>query len=342
MTRWVCMSVLTVAIAARANAVDLAVSNSRVMIGRGVPTVKVSVLEPITGYRLVLKRNDGKVLDVKGGGKPGTTRAIRLETELGHFSWAGSLSIDFPNGSTGELPVEFDTDVVGPLVMKIDKARDIDLVNRRLTLRLTNPVARVTLKVKMDTGMYAFNDEIEFHGEPAGTPLELTWPAAPGAPLQISVVAHDVSGAYTGTDFFPWAIEIPHEEVVFDTGKFDIRVDQRSKIDASAKLIAEAVDKFGRFADVKLFIAGHTDSVGPLESNRVLSMNRASALVRAFRAKGLKIPMFFEGFGEEALAVETPDETDEARNRRAQYFVAINAPVVTNAKFSPRWQKLLK
>lgn len=342
MMRWVFFATLLFALIAHANAVDLAVTNSRVMIGRGVPTVKVSVLEPITGYRLVLKRSDGKVVDVKGGGKPGTTRAIRLESEIGHFSWAGSLSIDFPNGSTGELPVEFDTDVVGPLVMKIDKDRDIDLVHRRLTLRLTNPVAKVTLKVKMDTGMYAFNDEIEFHGEAPGTPLELTWPEAPGAPLQISVVAHDIAGAYTGTDFFPWAIEIPHEEVVFDSGRFDLRADQQTKIDASAKLIAAAVDKFGRFADVKLFIAGHTDSVGPTDSNRVLSLNRASALVRAFRAKGLKIPMFFEGFGEEALAVETPDETDEPRNRRAQYFVAINAPVVTNAKFPPRWQKLMK
>ena len=323
-----------------AEAVDVGITNSRVMLGRGVPTVKLSILDRITAFHLVLKRSDGKLVDVKGGGHTGTVRTIQLESEIGHFKWVGSLSIDFPDGSTGELPLDFETDVVGPLVMKIDKDKDIDLVNRTLTFRLTNPVEKVSLKVKMDTGVVAFDGDIAFHQEPAGTPLTISWPEAQGTAMQISVVAHDISGAYTGTDFFPWAIEIPHEEVVFDTGSFELRADQQSKVDASAKRIAEAVEKFGRFADVKLFIAGHTDTVGASESNRTLSLNRASALVRGFRARGLKIPMFFEGFGEEALGVDTADEIDEPRNRRAQYFVAVNAPVVTNAKFAPRWQQL--
>jgi len=339
--RWLSLLVVLTG-PAWADAVDVGITNSRVMIGRGVPTVKVSIYDPITSFHLVLKRNDGKVVDVKSGGRPGTTRAIKLESEIGHFTWSGSLSIEFPGGGTGEMPLQFDTDVVGPLVMKIDKERDIDLQNRKLTLRLSNPVSKVTLKVKMDTGLMAFNNDIEFHGEPAGTPLTVSWPHFDGTPMQISVVAHDISGAYTGTDFFPWAIEIPHEEVVFDTGRFEVRKDQQAKIDASAKQIAEAVERFGRFADVKLFIAGHTDTVGATETNRALSLGRASALVRAFRAKGLKIPMFFEGFGEEALEVETPDETDEPRNRRAQYFVAVNAPAVLNARFPPRWQQLAR
>lgn len=334
------MLMLAVASLARADAVDVSIANARVMIGRGVPAVKLVIREPIRGYRLALKRNDGRELDVKGSGKAGTQRTIRLESEVGHFSWAGTVSIDFPNGSIGEMPLEFETDVAGPLVMKIDKDRDIDLVNRKLVLRMSNPASRVTLKVKMDTGLYAFNGDVPFEGQPANAPLLLTWPEAPGAIMQISVVAHDLVGAYTGTDFFPWAIEIPHEEVVFDSGQALIRPDQQSKLDHSAKLIAEAVDKFGRFADVKLFIAGHTDTVGALESNRTLSLNRASALVRAFKVRGVKIPVFFEGFGEEALALETADEVDELRNRRAQYFVAINPPVVTSAKFAPRWQQL--
>ncbi len=340
---WPVVCALTVASgSAWANAVDVSVDHNHVMVGRGMPTVKVVLQEPLSGFHLVLERDDGKKLNVRGAGRPGSTHSYRLDQGVGRFRWRGALAIDFPTGATGEMPLEFETEVVGPLTMTIDKARDVDVEHRTLTLRLSNPAAKVSLKVKMDTGDFAFDDDIEFHAEAPGTPLTVTWPAAPGKPLQISVVGYDTSGAYTGVDFFPWAIEIPHDEVVFDTGEARVRADQQPKIDASAKLIAETVAKFGRFAEVKLFVAGHTDSVGSSANNRALSLNRAAALTRAFRAKGLKIPMYFEGFGEEALAVETPDETDEPKNRRAQYFVAIHPPTVQNATFTPNWQRSSK
>ena len=40
----------------------------------------------------------------------------------------------------------------------------------------------------------------------------------------------------------------------------------------------------------------------------------------------MRIPVAFQGFGETALRVQTPDETDEVKNRRADYILADDAP----------------
>jgi hypothetical protein len=36
----------------------------------------------------------------------------------------------------------------------------------------------------------------------------------------------------------------------------------------------------------------------------------------------------------------TPDETDEASNRRAEYIISVEPPQLSKAPFSPRWKKL--
>ena len=53
----------------------------------------------------------------------------------------------------------------------------------------------------------------------------------------------------------------------------------------------------------------------------------------------MRIPVLYEGFGEEALAVATADETDEPKNRRAQYILAIEDPAM-NVPFAAKWQRL--
>jgi outer membrane protein OmpA-like peptidoglycan-associated protein len=106
------------------------------------------------------------------------------------------------------------------------------------------------------------------------------------------------------------------------------------------KLINEAISKFGSLAQIKLYIAGHTDTVGPSASNRTLSLNRARSIGQWFRKKGVRIPVLYEGFGEDALLVSTADEQDEPKNRRAEYIIAIDDPTTKNVPFQPRWQKL--
>ncbi len=36
----------------------------------------------------------------------------------------------------------------------------------------------------------------------------------------------------------------------------------------------------------------------------------------------------------------TPDETPEARNRRAEYILSVDPPPIENAPAPPRWEEL--
>jgi hypothetical protein len=68
------------------------------------------------------------------------------------------------------------------------------------------------------------------------------------------------------------------------------------------------------------------DTVGTAGYNLKLSQARAQSLARWFRQRGVRIPISFEGVGETALKGQTPDQTDEPRDRRADYIIADDAP----------------
>lgn len=339
MTRLSVLLSFTLATLAQADAIDVALANTTVMKGKGWPQVKVSILEPIAGFKLKLTRSDGKAFEWKGGGKPGAVRTIELDQPVGKFTWTGELTVNFPNATTGTMPLEFETVMAQSLELKVDKDKDVDLEKRTVTFRLNNPAGKAELKVLMDTGDFAFDGEIPFSGEAPGTPLTVSWPERPGKPLKIALKAYDSLGVYIGVDFFPWSFEIPHDDVTFDTGKWDIKPDEQKKLDDASAKALDAIRKFGKFADVTLFVAGHTDTVGPTESNRTLSFNRARAIATYFRKKGITIPIKYDGFGEEALAVSTNDEVDEVRNRRVQYIIAIEPPRISGSR-AGRWQRL--
>jgi outer membrane protein OmpA-like peptidoglycan-associated protein len=93
------------------------------------------------------------------------------------------------------------------------------------------------------------------------------------------------------------------------------------KLDSSLAAIDGVVQRSEKFMKMRLYIAGHTDTVGPSAKNRKLSLDRALAIASYFRKKGLKIPIAFAGFGEEVLKVKTPDNTDERANRRVDYVI---------------------
>ena len=50
------------------------------------------------------------------------------------------------------------------------------------------------------------------------------------------------------------------------------------------------------------------------------------ALNAYFKKQGLPIPILSHGFGETSLLVSTPDQTDEPRNRRVEYIIAVEPP----------------
>lgn len=332
------LAVLVVPFVARADAVYVSLT-PRALIGKGLPAVNVQIQEPIAGFRLLLTRSDGKTVDIKGGGRPGQTRVLELAQPEGTFGYKGELAVNLPNAQSFTMPLEFEASLLGPLRIKVEKG-DVDIAKRSLRFRLNRAAAKAHLKVIMDTGRTVMDDDVMLGGAAPGTPIELSWPQAPGKVMKMALQGFDAEGFFDGVELSPWQVDIPHEEVNFDTGKWDIRPNESPKLDKSLGLIQDAVAKYGTLAELRLYVAGHTDTVGDSASNRTLSLNRARSIGAYFRKKGLRIAIFYDGFGEEALAVPTADETDEARNRRAEYIIAIENPNVERAPVPPRWQRL--
>lgn len=73
------------------------------------------------------------------------------------------------------------------------------------------------------------------------------------------------------------------------------------------------------FPAAEITVIGHTDSVGTLESNDELSLQRAETVRRFILQNGIQAhSMDVAGRGERELSVQTGDEVAEVRNRRVE------------------------
>ena len=106
---------------------------------------------------------------------------------------------------------------------------------------------------------------------------------------------------------------IPHKEVTFANDSAAIAPAEVPKLEASLTKIVEAVAKYQAVGPIKLFVVGHTDTVGTAKYNLALSLKRAQSIAAWFRTGAPDLPIAYEGFGEQALRVPTPDNTSEPR-----------------------------
>lgn len=212
------------------------------------------------------------------------------------------------------------------------KKEDVDLDNRVLHFRINRPADSAELKVYSPEGKLLAERTEVYKGARAGQRLSITWPELLGKNkdnFRLELRVTDVDEYWIGWQVVRFYLEIPHEDVVFETAKWDIRPSEAHKLDAALKLMVDTINKYGKWVECELYIAGHTDTVGSIASNRELSRQRAHAIARYFSQNGLKkIPLYVRGFGEEMLRVKTDDNVDEERNRRAQYIISTFPPEI--------------
>jgi outer membrane protein OmpA-like peptidoglycan-associated protein len=223
-----------------------------------------------------------------------------------------------------------------PLRIEVDKAK-VDLAARKLELRMNHAPGRVELKVFGPTGATPLVDTTQdFAGHAPGETLVVSWPDPGGEVARIDLRAYDAAGYYVGVALIPWSVTIPHEEVNFATDSALITAGESPKLERSLRLIIDSLARHRNLGPIKLFIAGHSDTVGATVYNLRLSQRRAQSIAAWFRRHGLRVPIYYEGFGEQSLAVATPDETDEPRNRRVDYILAIEEPTLKGPR--PAWK----
>ena len=301
----------------------------RALKGQGQPGLRVRVRERIRGLRLEVQRGDGRTVRSSTGPlAAGATHRFALPVDgVGTARYRGRLAVRFVSGERGELPIEVEVEVVPPLSLEVARA-DVDLARRTVRIRATRPLTRVELEITAAGGETLSDVDLA----PAATSdgrWSVEYGPIEGEVLRIRLTAYDAVGAFEGLELYPWQVEIPHEDVHFASGAHAIVEAEAPKLEASLGELRAALARYGRLAEgVRLFVAGHTDTVGDAEANLALSRRRARAIAAWFRRQGVRVPIHYAGLGERHLRVATPDETDEPANRRAAYIVAVEPPSI--------------
>ncbi len=277
----------------------------------------------------------------------------KVEVEKGSVAAMTKVTVNFPRNeavSTASCFVRatfVDGDVVEQdvpvewayrLPLSIDLSRaSADLQARTVTVRTTAKVDEAEI-----TAYGAHKAVLDKRVVPIGQgPGDVNVPFVGEAH---EVVLMDVTlrngNAWAGFTYSPWFLDIPHDDVLFATDSDLIPSDQEWKMKNVLEQLNDVLDKYGAIVPVKLYIAGCTDTVGDGAHNRDLSERRARSIARWLQGHGFAGKVFYYGFGESLLAVQTGDGVDQPVNRRALYMVGANPPPAGSGIPSVGWKAL--
>ncbi len=298
------------------------------------PALVLHLSRDVSALHLSLTASVGRPVSFDAGPtRAGRSLEVPLPAEVGKTRYTGKLAVSFAKGGKGEMPLGFEVEVLAPLEVRL-VADSLDLAKGRAAVTLSRPAARCEVEALLDDKPPR-RAGAAFAGEAPGTPLWLSFPvSADDVVLKLRFECWDTADTFNTADYPVWKLEVPHEDVNFATGDSRIADSELPKVDRAYEDIATAIRRYGKIIPIRLYVVGHTDTVGDAGSNQRLSEARARSIAQALRQRGVSVPVSYAGFGESALLVPTADETAEGRNRRAQYILAVDPPLAAG------WQKL--
>ncbi len=311
--------------------------NDKVAAGKQ-PSLAISVFGDLSELVLDLTRDDGKKIQQQLLNIPrGSKRSFVIPQSSGRHRYRGSLALTRASGESGSMDLDFTAEVIAALGLSVNRD-NLDLVEHTVLLKAKRALSQVDFEVTAEDGTLI--DRGSQKVQPPAKQARLIWKQKDGKVLKIRLLAYDTDNIHEDLELIPWTYHIPHQEVEFETGKWDIRDSEISKLNHSYHLLQDGLSRYGSLLEVKLYVAGHTDTVATADSNRILSEKRALAIARFFRFRGFVQPVFYQGYGEGGLKVPTPDETDEPQNRRAEYVLAAEAPNMNVSGSAAHWKRL--
>lgn len=162
--------------------------------------------------------------------------------------------------------------------------------------RINTPEACAKAQVKFDEWLEEIAEAEDGKFERAAY-MKLA-PACIGTPVAAAAAA--VSTVQTAPDFTVY--------FAFDSAKLD---------SAAKQIVQNAASYAADHTDVRVALAGHTDTAGSKDYNIRLSLRRADAVRAEFIADGIPASrLSVTALGESQLAVPTAEGVREARNRR--------------------------
>ena len=308
---------------------------------QGIDLPKVSVIANVNTEALTLELRCGQT-PVSATGQPRAGQRLEVEIPLstpGPAHCSGSLALTLPDGAQGSMPLAFDVELLAPIEIVVDP-QSVDVESQTLSLSLSREANRVEVTASGLDGEVG-QGSLNVQGIPAGSTIALPWSQTDGAEvLRLHVKAEDQDGFWSAVDLFPWSYAIPHEDVVFNTNEATIQDSENEKLTAAMEEIVAVQQKYGQHAEINLFVAGYTDTVGDAASNRTLSAQRARAIAAWFQQAGFSGTIYFQGFGEAGQLVATGDNVDEPANRRAAYIIAAQPPPASPMLPTTQWTAL--
>ena len=312
------------------------------------PQLRITAATRVSDVRIELERDDGKKFSLHQGAMA-KDQAVTLsigDGAAGVATYQGTISAQAEGAARWSEALQIATTVRPPLVVGYDAAH-LDLATHELRFTLSRPAASATLTAIGEDGSELGAGRATYAKEAPRTWLAITWTQpATARVLMLKLHAESADAGMSDVELVPWSVTIDHEDVTFASDSAVIAASEAVKLAASVAKIESIVKQSEKFVKVKLYVAGHTDTVGPSAKNRTLSLERARAIAAYLRQQGLTLPIAYAGYGEDVPKVHTPDNTDERANRRADYVLGpVGAPPPFNgpyAKAHATWRELGK
>ena len=309
-------------------------------------TLKVTPHVVLKALELKLVNEAGKTVARKTWKSPRKNQplTIRWTPPVGQSDWSARCIGTYEDGRQTSA-FKFRIISIGPLKVGVRK-QDVDFSKGSLFLTSNQGLTRADLEGFDSAGASVFDERVELGGRSGR--LEIKFPADSKTELKkLELKVYDLANQWTSFRFVNWYLEIEQDQVVFESGKWDLRPAEAKKIDPVVKRIDSEIQRYrtelgsdrANLDGLKLYVAGCTDTVGSHTDNLRLSKNRARSIARYLRSKRVKAEIFYEGFGESLLAVPTADNVPEAKNRRAIYILTPGEPKGLSRKGS-RWHRL--
>ncbi len=278
---------------------------------RDTRTMQIAVVTPVKTYNFT-KTNVG------------AGQSVRIEWPRNSAVTEATVKIlvEYTDSFEEEIEIPLTWNYGVPLSVDLSKAH-ADVSTRTLSVRVNTPVDKAEIVAYGAHKAVIEQQEIALHAGPGE--IDIPWIGSPSEVVLLDVTLH-AGTAYAGFTYSPWFLDIPHEDVLFDSNSSVINASEEPKLQATLVQLHDVLDKYGEIVPVKLYIAGCTDTVGESQHNRDLSRDRAKAIATWLRKNGYSKPIFYYGFGESWLAEATGDGVDSPLNRRAQYMVGANPP----------------
>ncbi len=120
------------------------------------------------------------------------------------------------------------------------------------------------------------------------------------------------------------------QKITFTPGSADIATSARGTIDALVAVLGDC-------PNMRVEIAGYTDSQGSEDGNRALSQSRAEAVLLALQGRRIAVDGFTAvGYGEDFPIADNGSDAGREVNRRIEFtFLDVPAPVAPGASAGP-------